>query len=290
MPGATLVGAAWPLLAGLQLPALAPRPAVWRGGCALPRRTPPPLAIETPPVISTDGPAPPAGTWPETKTDCLVIGSGISGSTLAFYLDAAGTDVLMAESRDVVGGNVISRTDGEYLWEEGPNSFQPTPTIMRTAHELGIGDELVFADATLPPWVFFQDKLYALPKNLPGDLLTFNLLSWPGKIRAGLGAVGLALDPPPEDIDESIEQFVTRHLGKECFERIIDPFVSGVYAGDPKKLMMRAALKKIYRLQTLSFNGAAPPTREHPSLRVCDRPRASWQEPSCPVRSSASRR
>ncbi len=201
----------------------------------------------------------PTYTTHNRAVDALVIGSGISGSTLAHYLAQADVDVLLAEQRPVVGGNVISRAnDDGYVWEEGPNSFQPTPAVMRTAYEAGVGDELVFADATLPPWVYYGGTLHALPKNLPGDLLNFNLLSWPGKIRAGLGAVGLLLAPPPEK-HENIEEFVTRHLGREAFARIIDPFVSGVYAGDPKKLEMRAALKKIFRLQTLSFNGALVP-------------------------------
>jgi len=201
----------------------------------------------------------------EINVDVCVIGSGISGSCLAHYLTHDDGDkaprVLMAEARAQVGGNVISRkNDQGFIWEEGPNSFQPTPTVMRTAYEAGIADELVFANPTLPPWVFWEGKLKPLPKNLPGDLFNFDLLTWPGKIRAGLGACGLFCPPPPEDKEETIEEFVTRHLGRECFERIIDPFVSGVYAGDPAKLSMRSSLRKIFRLQTLSFfNGALVP-------------------------------
>ena len=103
----------------------------------------------------------------ELTTDCLVVGAGISGSTLAHNLHRGGVDVPLAEARDYVGGNAISRSNEEgFVWEEGPNSFATQPSIVRIAYELGIADQLVFADESLPPWVFHGGKLHPLPKVL----------------------------------------------------------------------------------------------------------------------------
>lgn len=104
-----------------------------------------------------------------------------------------------------------SLTEDGYQWEEGPNSFQPSPTILRFAKDIGIIDDLILADSTLPRFVFWEGKLYPLPSKLSDPVLNFNLMTWPGKIRAGLGAIGLIAARPKEE--ESVKQFVTRHLG-----------------------------------------------------------------------------
>jgi oxygen-dependent protoporphyrinogen oxidase len=213
-----------------------------------------------------------SGTKADKEVDCLVLGGGISGSTLAHNLNKAGIDVCLAEARDYLGGNVKShKTDDGFIWEEGPNSFATQPSIVRIAYELGIDDQLVFANEALPPWVNHNGKLHPLPKGQggkgpkgqielvfgPNGVLKFalagQLLSWPGKIRAGLGAF-LAHAPPPEGKDETIREWVTRILGEEVFLRCIDPFVSGVYAGNPETLSMKAALPKIARIEEIAYS------------------------------------
>ena len=211
----------------------------------------------------------------EAQYDCLVIGGGISGSTLAHNLNNANLNILLAEQRDYLGGNVKSEVhtdeDGrEFIFEKGPNSYATQPSIVRISHELGIDDQLVFANESLPPWVNHNGKLHPLPKGQggkgpkgqielvfgPNGVLKFglagDLLSWPGKIRAGIGAL-LGHMPPPDNKEETIKDWVTRILGEEVFYRIIDPFVSGVYAGDPTTLSMKAALPKISRIENYSY-------------------------------------
>lgn len=128
--------------------------------------------------LGTLGVRPPVGIVENDHVhDVLVVGGGLSGSTAAFYLNQRGIDVVLAEANAEMGGNMVSsRSIDGFQWEEGPNSFQPTATILRYAKDLNMLDELVLADSKLPRFVYWGDGLHKLPGGLK-DFAGFSLLS-----------------------------------------------------------------------------------------------------------------
>ncbi|WCJ22593.1 Protoporphyrinogen oxidase chloroplastic [Euphorbia peplus] len=185
-----------------------------------------------------------------SSLDCVVVGGGISGLCIAQALATkhrnVAPNVIVTEAKDRVGGNIITVEKDGFLWEEGPNSFQPSDPMLTMVVDSGLKDDLVLGDPTAPRFVLWDEQLRPVPSK-PGDLPFFNLMSIGGKIRAGFGALGLRPSPPGRE--ESVEEFVRRNLGDEVFERLIEPFCSGVYAGDPSKLSMKAAFGKVWMLE-----------------------------------------
>ncbi|KAK4379793.1 hypothetical protein RND71_001655 [Anisodus tanguticus] len=180
------------------------------------------------------------------ELDCVVVGAGISGLCIAKVISANYPNLMVTEARDRAGGNITTVERDGYLWEEGPNSFQPSDPMLTMAVDCGLKDDLVLGDPDAPRFVLWKGKLRPVPGKLT-DLPFFDLMSIPGKLRAGFGAIGLR--PSPPGYEESVEQFVRRNLGDEVFERLIEPFCSGVYAGDPSKLSMKAAFGKVWKLE-----------------------------------------
>ena len=187
--------------------------------------------------------------------DVLVVGAGISGLSLAHALTKLGNNsplkILVAESQNRVGGNITTVSLGDFLWEEGPNSFSPTPELLKLAVDVGLKQELVFADRKLPRYVYWNGQLLPVPMS-PTAMLQSKLLSDGGKLRALVGALGFVSPAignfSEQGGEETVSQFFQRHLGAEVMQRLVEPFVSGVYAGDPSQLSAAAAFAKMARM------------------------------------------
>ncbi|PSR88357.1 Protoporphyrinogen oxidase [Actinidia chinensis var. chinensis] len=149
---------------------------------------------------------------------------------------------MVTEARDRVGGNITTVERDGYLWEEGPNSFQPSDSMLTMVVGSVLKDDLVLGDPNAPRFVLWDGKLRPVPSK-PTDLPFFDLMSLGGKLRAGFDALGLR--PPQPGREESVEEFVRHNLGDEVFERLIEPFCSG----DPSKLSMKAAFGKVWNLE-----------------------------------------
>lgn len=184
----------------------------------------------------------------EEVLDTVVVGAGISGLCVAYGLTKETSDakVAITEARDAIGGNIITRTENGRLWEEGPNSYTPGDTILGMACDLGLKEDILLADPKSYRYVWLDGKLRALPAGL-ADAVFGDFMSLRGKFRAFLGALGLKRPMPKHE--ESLRDFVTRNLGEEAFANLIDPFVSGVYAGDPAKLSAEAAFGRAHALE-----------------------------------------
>ncbi|MEC4986035.1 MAG: protoporphyrinogen oxidase [Oscillatoria sp. PMC 1068.18] len=182
--------------------------------------------------------------------DTLIIGAGISGLSLAHNLKQNQKQILVTESQGRVGGNIISNQAGEFLWEEGPNSFAPNPALLKLAVDVGLKDELVLADRKLPRYVYWQGKLIPVPMSPPAALTT-DLLSTSGKARALFGALGFVPPLVGKTEEETVAEYFCRNLGAEVTNRLVSPFVSGVYAGDVNQLSAQSAFARVVNLSNV---------------------------------------
>ncbi|MDP0498409.1 MAG: protoporphyrinogen oxidase [Verrucomicrobiota bacterium JB024] len=177
----------------------------------------------------------------------VVIGAGITGLAAATTLKKAGYDVRLLEKSTRTGGCIQTvRRDG-YLVETGPNTMMLSS--LQTAMflgELGLGDELLLSsDVAKNRYIYKGGETVAVPTG-PGKFFKSPLLSAKGKLR-------LMKEPfvkkPANLAEESLASFVQRRLGQDALDFMAEPAVSGIYAGDPKRLSAQHAFPKIHELE-----------------------------------------
>ena len=170
-----------------------------------------------------------------------VIGGGISGLACAYRLQQLGVPFILLEAEEQAGGLIGTIEKDGFLFESGPQSFQGTEVLLDLIRELGIAGELCTADPKAPRFVLRHGKLQKVPMS-PQALLTSSLLAPVSRWR--VVTEPLRRTKPPNE-EESVANFVRRKFGHEILEYLVAPFVSGVYAGDPEKLSLRAAFPSL---------------------------------------------
>lgn len=177
--------------------------------------------------------------------DILIVGAGVSGLATAWFLQQRGHHVRVVEAAAQPGGCLRTFRENGFLVDAGPTStLFRGGALAELARGIGIDNELLEANrASRTRYIVKDRRLVALPDN-PLSFLRTPLFSPRGKLRLLLEPLyGRAVE------EESVAQFVRRRLGSEFLDWGIDPFVSGVYAGDPAKLSARAATAKVYALE-----------------------------------------
>jgi oxygen-dependent protoporphyrinogen oxidase len=181
-----------------------------------------------------------------TPFPAIVVGGGISGLACAYHLQQAGIPVRVLEAGDRPGGVIATREQDGFRFELGPQSFLSTEPLLKLIDSLGLKNELLHADPRAPRYILFRGQLVSAPLA-PPSLLTTPLLGAATKWRLVTETLRRARPPVT---DESIAAFVRRKFGDELLDRLVAPFVSGIYAGDPEKLSLRASFPKLHEFET----------------------------------------
>jgi oxygen-dependent protoporphyrinogen oxidase len=175
-----------------------------------------------------------------------IIGAGLTGLTLAYYLKKAGKNVTILEKSNHVGGVMTTVEQDGFVFETGPNSGIISSTeLVELLDDLSDKIEVEIADPKSKyRWIWKDGKWNALPTGLMSAVTT-PLFSLKDKFRI----LGEPFRKPGTNPDENVADLVVRRMGKSFLNYAIDPFISGIYAGNPKNLITQYALPKLYNLE-----------------------------------------
>lgn len=179
--------------------------------------------------------------------DVVVIGAGISGLSVAHYLVQLGIqDIVVLEKDNRVGGKLRTVREEGYIVETGPNGFLDNkPFTLQLAKELGIEDKLYrSSDEARIRFIFKDGTLKRIPTN-PFAFFASSILP----LKAKLFLLKEPFVKPTKNEDETVASFVSRRLGREFVDYLIDPMVAGVYAGKADELSIKAAFPAIWNLE-----------------------------------------
>ena len=177
----------------------------------------------------------------------IIVGGGVSGLSLAYLLHThtPSLDIIVLEAEERLGGKIwTDKTEG-FLCEGGVNGFlNNKPRTLELAAALSL-TPIKSNDAARKRFIFSEGRLHPLPESPPAFFKSDLLSIW-GRLRI----VYEMFAPRGRKEDESLAEFGRRRLGREAFEKLIDPMASGIYAGDPESLSLKSCFPRIHQLET----------------------------------------
>jgi protoporphyrinogen/coproporphyrinogen III oxidase len=191
----------------------------------------------------------------------VIVGGGITGLTAAYRLlqarDRGGPAlrVTVLEREAALGGNIRTEARDGFVIDGGPDAWVAAkPYATALARELGLGDQLIGTTAANRKlYIQHHGELHTFPEGVlltvPTQIVPFmrsRLISWPGKARM---ALDLALPRARGAADESLAHFVRRRLGREALERLAEPLMGGIYAGDVEALSIRSTFPQLVEME-----------------------------------------
>ena len=176
----------------------------------------------------------------------IIVGAGLTGLTTAYYLKKAGFNVLVLEKEGEIGGAMKTSYKDGFVFESGANTGTlGTPDIAELFDELAPQVKLEIANPKAKKRLILKNgKFHALPNGLFSAITTPLFSLW-DKFRI----LGEPFRKKSKNPYETVAQVTRRRMGNSFLDYAIDPFVSGIYAGNPEKLVFRYALPKMWALE-----------------------------------------
>ncbi|MBI1902091.1 MAG: protoporphyrinogen oxidase [Planctomycetia bacterium] len=194
---------------------------------------------------------------PKTAPRIAVGGGGITGLAAAHRLLelAPGLEVWLIEAGPRLGGVLQTENVGGFLVERSADNFIRTPPSAEAlCRRIGLQDELIETNPDCRrAFIVRKGRLHPVPE---GFLLMAPTRLWP-LMRTGLlsplGKLRLLCEylvpRRKRTEEESLASFARRRLGREAFERLVQPLVSGIYTADAEKLSVQAALPRFAEME-----------------------------------------
>ncbi|MFF7865117.1 protoporphyrinogen oxidase [Streptomyces qaidamensis] len=186
----------------------------------------------------------------EVQGQVVVIGAGIAGLAAAHRLLERGARVTVLEASGRVGGKLLPGEVAGARVDLGAESMLARrPEAVALAREVGLADRLQPpATATASLWT--RGALRPFPKG--------HVMGVPGTASALAGVVsaeGLArierdAELPRTEVgdDVAVGEYVAERLGREVVDRLLEPMLGGVYAGDAYRISMRSAVPQLFQV------------------------------------------